>query len=63
LRTSLAILALALAAGTGCGGINASGSVSPASFFLPGFFGKAPVSKPAPGSMAKPIPAVPTDAE
>ena len=32
--TAIALLALA---GTGCGGLGASGSVSPASFLLPGF--------------------------
>jgi len=31
-----AALAAMVLLGTGCGGINASGSVSPASFFLPG---------------------------
>ena len=32
----LAMLALPAILGTGCSGINAGGSVSPASFFLPG---------------------------
>jgi hypothetical protein len=32
----LALLAAALLAGAGCSGINASQSVSPATFFLPG---------------------------
>ena len=32
----LAMLAVLALGGTGCGGVNASQSVSPASFFLPG---------------------------
>ena len=45
----LALLAFAALLGAGCSGINASGSVSPASFFIPG--AKAdplPAAAPAP---------------
>jgi len=47
LQASLAILALAVCCGTGCGGFQTRQSVSPASFFLPGFFGSA-TTAPAP---------------
>jgi hypothetical protein len=39
----LAVTALALCAGVGCGGFNGSYNVSPASFLLPGF-GHVPAS-------------------
>ncbi len=44
---NMLFLALALAAalaGSGCSGINASGSVSPASFFLPGLLQNEPAN-------------------
>jgi hypothetical protein len=34
--------------GSGCSGINASKSISPATFLLPGFFGQAPPTPAAP---------------
>ena len=43
------LLALALCS-TGCGGINASKSVSPASFFLPGLMKADPPSTNAPAA-------------
>jgi hypothetical protein len=43
----LALVALLLALGAGCGGIRASHSISPASFFLPGL-GKAEPATPDP---------------
>ena len=44
------LMALALC-GTGCGGINASQSVSPASFFLPGLMKAGPPSTNAPAAL------------
>jgi hypothetical protein len=45
----LAMLAFVLLSGAGCSGINASGSVSPASFFLPGLMkADPPATNPAP---------------
>lgn len=38
---------------TGCGGVNATGSVSPATFLLPGLMHKAPEAKP-PGTLPAP---------
>ena len=38
-------LAMGLIAG-GCGGVNASGSVSPATFLLPGILYRTPAAKP-----------------
>ncbi len=49
-----AVLVLALAA-TGCSGVNANGSVSPASFFLPGLMRVQP-PKPAPADADAPRP-------
>jgi hypothetical protein len=49
-----ALLFGAVMLGTGCSGINASHSVSPATFLIPGFFGQTPAA-PAPA----PDPAVP----
>jgi len=40
----LAMLAALVPAGTGCGGINASQTVSPATFFLPGLLKADPPS-------------------
>jgi len=40
--TFLALLAAVALLGAGCGGINASQSVSPASFFLPGLLKASP---------------------
>lgn len=45
-------VALALLA-SGCGGVNATGSVSPATFFLPGLMKVTP-ARPAPGAPALP---------
>jgi hypothetical protein len=62
LASAAACLAVALFS-TGCGGVNATGSVSPATFFLPGLMKVAP-AKPAPG--APPLPehaSVPTTPE
>jgi len=42
----LALLAALPLAGAGCGGINASQSVSPASFFLPGLLKNDAPAKP-----------------
>jgi hypothetical protein len=42
-----ALLASVVAGGAGCGGLNASHSISPASFFLPGLL-KADPPKPPP---------------
>ena len=42
----LAILGLLAAAGIGCGGINASKGVSPATFLLPGFGQAEPTHAP-----------------
>lgn len=51
-----ALLAAALAgAGAGCSGINATGSASPASFFLPGLLKADP-----PPARTEPVPAVPS---
>ena len=54
---SLAILAVGAVLCTGCGGINASPSVSPASFFLPGLMqaDPAPVIPPAATPAAQPV--------
>jgi hypothetical protein len=41
-----ALLVFLLVGGTGCGGINASHSVSPASFFLPGLLKADPPKSP-----------------
>jgi hypothetical protein len=52
----LAMLTFVALLGTGCSGINASGSVSPASFFIPG--AKAdplPETAPAPVAAAAPV--------
>jgi len=38
---------------TGCGGVNATGTVSPATFLLPGLMRKTPEAKP-PGAMPAP---------
>ena len=46
------LVALALLA-SGCGGVNATGSVSPATFFLPGLMKITP-ARPAPGAPALP---------
>ncbi len=43
--------------GVGCGGINASHSVSPASFFLPGLLKADPPQRPADPPASEPIPA------
>jgi hypothetical protein len=48
----LAILGLLVVAGSGCGGINASKGVSPATFLLPGFGQVEP--KPAPDAEKAP---------
>jgi hypothetical protein len=40
---SLAVLVMLAVLGAGCSGINASGSGSPASFFLPGLMQNAPL--------------------
>ena len=57
------MLAFVLLAGAGCSGINASGSVSPASFFLPGLMKADPPASTAgaggggrPGSTNSPWP-------
>lgn len=42
----LAILGLLVTAGIGCGGINASKGVSPATFLLPGFGQAEPAQTP-----------------
>lgn len=52
LATAAACLAVAVVS-TGCGGVNATGSVSPATFFLPGLMKVAP-AKPAPGTTPLP---------
>jgi hypothetical protein len=52
LRVAVAGLALAMLA-SGCGGVNATGSVSPATFFLPGIMKIAP-ERPAPGQPSLP---------
>ena len=52
LAAAAACLAVAVLS-TGCGGVNATGSVSPATFFLPGLMKAAPV-KPAPGAPPRP---------
>jgi hypothetical protein len=50
------MLAFVLLSGAGCSGINASGSVSPASFFLPGLMkADPPVSTPAPVAAVIPV--------
>jgi len=45
---ALAMLLVLAAGGTGCGGINASQSVSPATFFLPGLMKAGPPATNAP---------------
>jgi hypothetical protein len=40
----VAVTGLVLATGVGCGGINGSHTITPASFFLPGLGHVAPVS-------------------
>jgi hypothetical protein len=50
--TWLAMLAFFLLAGAGCSGINASGSVSPATFFLPGLMKADPPPEAAPAPVA-----------
>lgn len=53
-------------AGTGCSGINASPSVSPATFLIPGFFGHVPASRiaaPQPVNAAPAPDAVPAFSE
>ena len=52
LRMTMAAAAAALVA-SGCGGVNATGSVSPATFFLPGLMKAAP-KRPAVGAPALP---------
>ena len=52
LRVALGCAAVAMVA-VGCGGVNATGSVSPATFFLPGLMRIAP-ERPAPGAPALP---------
>ena len=53
----LAMLALLLMAVAGCSGINASGSVSPATFFLPGLMmADPPVASPVPVTVSAPSP-------
>jgi hypothetical protein len=42
---ALALLAVAIL-GSGCGGVNASGSVSPATFLLPGLMQNTPSKEP-----------------
>jgi hypothetical protein len=49
-------LAAALLLGTGCSGINASRSVSPASFFLPGLMQAKPPAEPALPAGTTPVP-------
>jgi hypothetical protein len=50
------MLAFVLLAGAGCSGINAGGSISPATFFLPGILkADPPVANPAPVA-AVPVP-------
>ncbi|MFZ0827843.1 MAG: hypothetical protein WAO02_10515 [Verrucomicrobiia bacterium] len=52
----LAMLAFVLLLGTGCSGINAGGSVSPATFFLPGLMkADPPAATPAPVAAAVPL--------
>jgi hypothetical protein len=43
----LALVAALALVGAGCSGINASQSISPATFLLPGLFGKAEVADPS----------------
>jgi hypothetical protein len=51
------MLAFVLASGAGCSGINASGSVSPATFFLPGLMkADPPAGTPAPAPVAAAVP-------
>jgi hypothetical protein len=53
-RLAIAVAGVAMAfLASGCGGVNATGSVSPATFFLPGFMKVAP-ERPAPGAPALP---------
>lgn len=52
IRAAVVGLGLAMVA-SGCGGVNATGSVSPATFFLPGLMKIAP-ERPAPGQPALP---------
>jgi hypothetical protein len=46
---------------TGCGGIQASKSVSPASFFMPGIMLNVPASVPATNLVASTTPEVPAE--
>ena len=51
------MLAFVLLAGAGCSGINASGSVSPATFFLPGLMkADPPAATNAPVFVSAPFP-------
>lgn len=54
---SLALLAVGTALGTGCGGISATKSISPASFFLPGLMqaDPAPAIPPAATPATQPV--------
>jgi hypothetical protein len=53
----LAMLALLMMAVAGCSGINAGGSVSPATFFLPGLMkADPPAGAPAPVAVSAPSP-------
>lgn len=64
-RKGLCVLAATAVAaiGTGCGGISASPSVSPGSFFLPGLMkNEAPKQAPASTVPAAPAPAVASSA-
>jgi len=47
---ALAILLALVAGGTGCGGVNASQNVSPASFLLPGLLKAGPPATNAPAA-------------
>jgi hypothetical protein len=53
-RLVLAIFAIPALFLTGCSGINASGSVSPATFFLPGLGKAQPKSSPADPMRSRP---------
>jgi len=52
----LAMLALPAILGAGCSGINAGGSVSPASFFLPGIMKADPLPETVPGPVTAATP-------
>ena len=52
----LAMLAFLTVAGAGCSGINTGGSVSPATFFLPGLMKADPPAPAAPVAVAAPAP-------